>query len=356
MITLFSSEKTKTILTDALQRLSNITQSDSFESQRNATIFKVIKAILTEPEKWDEHCQTNIEFIGQAFIADLLDMSDKTSSDELDEICSSCFRFLMEYDLSSHNQLQNNLNLAKSFVLENLPRFSDIAKEQINFANRDMPSLILKSIMNSEGISSIKEFNILCKTAIDLKNEWETELSNKEKRINELRDSLAAYENGFNFVGLYQGFDDLSKDKVNEKNNIVFWLRVLSLCIIAPILLELAIILLNIENISSLRNGLIAALIPSASLIAISIYYFRVMLSNYRSVKSQLLQIELRKTLCRFIQQYASYSKELKTQDPESLNKFEQIIFSGIVSNEGDLPSAYDGLDQITKLFQAIRK
>lgn len=91
-------------------------------------------------------------------------------------------------------------------------------------------------------------------------------------------------------------------------------------------------------------------------LVGISIYYFRVLLFNYKSVKSQLLQIELRKTLCKFIQSYSSYSKTMKAQDSDSLAKFENIIFSGIISDEEKLPSTYDGMDQIGKLIQSIKK
>jgi len=72
-------------------------------------------------------------------------------------------------------------------------------------------------------------------------------------------------------------------------------------------------------------------------------------------VKSQLLQIDLRKTLCRFIQHYSEYSSKLKKDDPESLNKFESLIFSGIISDEGNIPSTYDGIDQFTKFIKSLK-
>jgi len=89
-------------------------------------------------------------------------------------------------------------------------------------------------------------------------------------------------------------------------------------------------------------------------LVVIFIYYFRVLLFNYKSVKSQLLQIELRKTLCRFIQHYTEYSSQIKEKDSESLGKFENIIFSGIVSNEEKFPST-DGIEQLGKLIKAAK-
>ncbi|HEX5844062.1 MAG TPA: hypothetical protein VFY62_16425, partial [Pseudomonas sp.] len=62
-----------------------------------------------------------------------------------------------------------------------------------------------------------------------------------------------------------------------------------------------------------------------------------------------------RKTLCRFIQSYADYSTEIKKKDAGSLDKFESIIFSGVVSDEGNIPSAYDGVEQIGKIFKSLK-
>jgi hypothetical protein len=59
--------------------------------------------------------------------------------------------------------------------------------------------------------------------------------------------------------------------------------------------------------------------------------------------------------LCQFIQNYAEYSKEIKTKDKSALEKFENLIFSGIVSDEQNLPSTFDGIEQLSKLADAIK-
>ena len=82
----------------------------------------------------------------------------------------------------------------------------------------------------------------------------------------------------------------------------------------------------------------------------------RVILHNYKRVKTELLQLELRKTFCQFIQSYADYAKEVKKDDSEALSKFENIIFSVIVADNSSLPTTYDGLEQLTKLFSQIKK
>ncbi|TOP14721.1 hypothetical protein CGH22_22460, partial [Vibrio parahaemolyticus] len=96
-------------------------------------------------------------------------------------------------------------------------------------------------------------------------------------------------------------------------------------------------------------------LIPLISMELILIYFFRIILMNYRSTKAQIMQIELRQTLCQFIQSYAEYASEIKSKDATSLEKFENLIFSGILSDPEKLPSTFDGLEQIGKLLKNVK-
>ena len=266
-----------------------------------------------------------------------------------------CFRFLFELYLSMKDDLAIEYESARRFVLNNINSFEEKAKEQIEYSIREMPIAIFKAISNSEAISSIKDFNSISSKAEQLKTDWETEISEKENRAKKLKESLESYENGFNFVGLYQGFDDLAKDKKEEKENLLFWIRIMSVLIVLPILAELIFVYRNIGDINSIKDVIIVSIFPTISLVVISIYYFRVLLFNFNSVKSQLLQIELRKTLCRFIQSYSDYSSDLKKKDSDLLSKFENIIFSGIVSGDNKLPSTYDGFEQLGKLIKSAK-
>ena len=355
MKVIFETNQSKTVLSKFKHKIDVLIPSDDFEKQRNSLIRLVINSMESKPKQWDNLCQINIEWIGDQFISRLSDEEKELSKERLDDICSMSFRFLFELYLSMKNDLAMEFEAARRFVFNNVDLFESNAKEQIEYAIRDMPINIFKSIANSESIESIKDFNAISSKAEKLKEEWEKDLSERENRVDKLKESLSEYENGFNFVGLYQGFDDLAKEKSTERDNILFWLKALSVIIILPVLAELVIIYLNIDDISAIKDGLIVSIFPTLSLAAIAIYYFRVLLFNYKSVKSQLLQIDLRKTLCRFIQHYSKYSSEIKKQDSESLEKFENIIFSGIVTQDGNLPSTYDGVEQIGKLIKSVR-
>jgi hypothetical protein len=303
----FNTNQSKTVLAKFRHKIDGIIPSDDFEKQRNSLIRLVVNSMETNPGQWDELCQINIDWIGDQFISRLSDEEKGLAKSRLDDICAMCFRFLFELYLSMKNDLSMEFESARRFVFNNLHFFEEHAKNQIEYAIRDMPINIFKAIANSDSIQSLKNFNSVSAKAEKLKEDWEKDLTARENRVNTLKDSLSKYENAFNFVGLYQGFDDLAKEKIEEKDGILFWLKILSVLIIAPVLVELVFVYKHIENISEVKEGLIVSIFPTLSLMAIAIYYFRVLLFNYKSVRSQLLQIDLRKTLCRFIQHYSDY-------------------------------------------------
>lgn len=355
MKTLFETNRSKVTIEKFKLKVEPLIPGTDFEKQRNNLICLVLGSMTNSPKEWDDSCQININWIGDTFINILSDEQAELSKSYLDDICSFCFRFLFELYLSVKNELVIEFDRAKNFVFKNIAEFTPHSKEQLEFAIREMPIAIFKNITKSEAIENLKDFNQLQRKAVELKNTWDQELENKEKKVLAIKDSLDKYEKAFNFVGLHQGFDELSTAKTKEKNrtkHLLFTLAIFALC---PVIFELYLINKHLTNLEEVREGLIFSIIPTFSLVAISIYYFRVLLVNYKSLKSQILQIELRKTLCRFIQNYADYSTEIKKKDGSSLEKFENVIFSGIVSSEENLPSTYDGIEQIGNLIKSIK-
>ncbi|WP_202970011.1 hypothetical protein [Aeromonas hydrophila] len=294
MMELFDTNQSKTVLAKFKSKIDGLIPSNDFEKQRNSLIRLVVNAMEKRPGEWNTFCQINIQWIGDQFISRLADEKELTK-DRLDDICSMCFRFLFELYLSTKNDLSMEFEAAKRFVFDNVNLFEDMARGQIEFAIRDLPISIFKEVANSDEIETLKNFETVAAKAKKLKEEWEHDLNEREGRVKTIEESLSRYENGFNFVGLYQGFDDLANEKKSERDGILFWLKLLSVIIFLPIITEFFIIYRNIDNISAIRDGLLASIFPTLSLVAISIYYFRVLLFNYKSVKSQLLQIDLRK-------------------------------------------------------------
>ena len=96
-------------------------------------------------------------------------------------------------------------------------------------------------------------------------------------------------------------------------------------------------------------------MLPVLGLEFVFIYFFRVVLNHYNSIQTQIMQIELRQSLCQFIQSYAKYAKEIKEKDGASLEKFENLIFSSILSTPDKVPSTFDGIEQLSNLIKNIK-
>lgn len=351
----FVKEENLSVLGQFVVNLAGLTNDESFEGLRNKMIALVLGEILRDPAGWDRYCSLNIEWIGPKLIRSIGAANEELNKKTLDDVCAMAFRFLLEFYLSKRSEVPRELESARRFVEENLDRFEENAKNQIMYATVHLPIEILKTLISSDAINSMMDYNLAYKQAMESKKKWDEEIAEKEVRVNSLKQSLEKFRTAYNFVGLYQGFDELSLLKSRELSRLTILLWFLSVMVVSPIVAELIVIYLNLKNIGAVKEAILYSVLPVSSLVAISIYYFRVVLLDYRSVKSQILQIELRKTLCRFIQDYAKYSKEIKENNGDSLDKFENIIFSGIVSDAGNIPSTYDGIEQLGKLVKAIK-
>jgi hypothetical protein len=94
---------------------------------------------------------------------------------------------------------------------------------------------------------------------------------------------------------------------------------------------------------------------PLLALELILLYFFRVVLSNFRGLQAQLLQLNLRVSLCQFIQSYSEYSSKIKKTDASALERFEAIVFSAVTSNADKMPATFDGVEQLAKLVSSLR-
>ena len=153
----------------------------------------------------------------------------------------------------------------------------------------------------------------------------------------------------FNFVGLSQGFKDIL-DKKNGSKCWTFWgLVVLAIILLAPVAYE-AYYLINSNIDMKWQN-----LLPVAGLELILIYLFRVVLNHYLSLQTQIMQLELRQSICQFIEEYVKFAEKIKETDRGALEKFENLIFSGIVLNPNKIPGTFDGIDSIAPIIDAIK-
>jgi hypothetical protein len=354
----FSKEENQAILRRFAVALESVQTIEPPAPNVLVSLKQFFKILIANTNVFDQHCATNIEWIGQRFIGQLTEFSEtklENQSDLLISIFTSAYRFLCELDFSQPDDLSFELRAIRNFVEENLERFVGTERQQLVYANYVMPANITKKLIHSPALAEFKAFAETAKAASDLKQEWEKEINAKSEEIEALRNGLSRITTTYNFVGLVNGFENLASAKKSERLRSFLSLLALGALMVAPVAVQLWFTASHIDTIDTHRNTLVYSLPPLIALEVILLYLFRVVLLHFRGVTTQLLQINLRISLCQFIQSYSEYSTKIKKEDAGALEKFESLIFSGITSDSEALPSTFDGVEQIAKLVNSIR-
>ncbi len=352
---LFSSPQIQRLLAQAASKLESLKAEGQEEKLR--LLRGTIEIIKRNAEAFDESCQVNISWIGSHLQSalEILTSKSEITMTEVDDLYGTLYRFVVEFDLSIKSDLSLELRRFQNYIVENENNFSEATKRQALYARQEMPISVMKHLISSDVIQNLQSLEKVSQGIKDRIDQWEGRVALQEAGAAKLENSLKEYKTAFNFVGLHQGFDELSNTKKMELSSSKKWLLVFGLLSVLPLSIELILLFWNRDVLDELIWVFVATAVPAVSLTLLMIYFFRIALRNTEAAKAQLLQIEFRKTLCRFIQSYAEYSQQLKENNVDALAKFENVIFAGIVSNEEKLPSTFDGMEQIANIVRAIK-
>lgn len=329
---------------------------DKVSNKRLNISKEIIGFMYKSPEGWDKRCSFNIKHIGDQYLQWLRDF-DPSKKEQINHIYVMTYRFLCEFDflIGEGKELNFDLRGIISNIQKDSYELEDDVRSQMYYASYVMPANIAKEFINDSNIAVFRDYEKKVSEADKLKQQWDSELEEKTSEINNLKNNLDKYKTAFNFVGLYQGFSNMGENKDKEIKMLFWSLITMGIFILIPLLIELGIIVYYSFFGMSLKADHLIKLIPIISIEIILIYFFRVILFNYKSIKAQKIQIELRQTLCQFIQSYSEYSSKIKEKDSSALEKFESLIFSGVLSDPEKLPSTFDGLDQIGRIIKNIK-
>ncbi|UDF37153.1 UNVERIFIED_ORG: hypothetical protein LHJ69_08805 [Shinella sp. XGS7] len=352
----FSKDSTKAEL-QRLMALLPTRESDKGIDRCAPYLKQIIRSMISAPAAFDEHCQVNIEWIGDTFYSSIREFTpdQENSREALINIFTMAYRFLCELQFSIPDNLTPELRQVISYVQESFDDFSGRNRSQLVFASFTMPVEIAKKLINHPDILSIRQLAQDQISAPKLKKQWDEELTGREQRVEALKTILDGLETGYNFVGLAHGFKDLVGRKKSEEKTAFWCLLLLGFLVIAPLIFEVGLILKYETSFSKYKEFALYIIPPALALELVLIYFFRVVLLHFRSIKAQLLQLELRTALCQFIQSYSNYSSDIKKANSTALEKFENLIFSGLLANEDKLPATFDGADQLIKIFKSAR-
>lgn len=345
----------------ALTRLSSLLRGAPSKPEGEfdvaPSLLQILQVMLAHPAAFDELCTSNIGWIGQSFMGAVVEVGAGKPSiqDTLPDLFALAYRFICELEMSQEGDLSFELRTVKSFVENNLLSFAEIPRRQLVYAHYLMPASIARNLLHHPNVADARGFRELLASAATLKADWEKDYAEKEKALSAMQIQLANFSTAFNFVGLVDGFRSLAEKKETEKASAFKSLILLGVLAISPVALEVGFVMLRPDMISQHKDTLLYTLPALVTLEVILVYFFRIVLSHFRSLNAQLLQLDLRAALCKFIQAYATYSGPIKKQDASALEKFESLIFSGLIANEDSLPSTFDGTEQLGKLVKSMR-
>ncbi|HGY9603670.1 TPA: hypothetical protein ACOJO9_000866 [Enterobacter roggenkampii] len=349
----FSNPDNQYLISNKLRELNaNDTDGEiSFSKERDYLVMGALQLFLKHAAIWDERVQFNIELIGDAFIREL---NTPINEENLNLLFTSCFRFFMENYIFHKDNLFQLTDAIKQFAIYRQDEFDERSSGQITYALKEMPLTMIREILSSDNAKSYQEYIRRANGLEDAGRHWDSILKENLAKSEKLNESLVMQANKFNFVGLYKGFAELGENKSKELKSAKYLMFILGILIPFPLLIEI----LTFAESGALPSGWssLAKIIPILSLTLILVYFFRVSLLNFNSIRAQLIQIDLRKSLCQFIQNYATYAQEIREHNTDLLVKFEEVIFSNIMPSEDKIPSTFDGIEQLTNLIGALKK
>lgn len=323
------------------------------------------KIILNNPAIFDENCPQNIEWIGSSYLSALSGLKNLPQNsteeaidkfeEELEYIYTLTFRFIKELQYSLPGEVSIELYSFLSYGDKNFRHFSEENKQNISYANYIMPAQIIKQMLHSAEIKSFMDFQKKTENAAEMKKRWDAEITQKTTIFEEFSEKIKRLTSEYNFVGLQHGFKSIYDEKKSDLKTSRNILIALGAIAITPLIFQLSIFYFDheffVQRLTELKY--IAPVFLAIEILLL--YFFRIALQNLNSIRLQLLQLNLRMTLCQFIQSYADYSGDIKNKNNSSLEKFESIIFSQIAPDESSLPSTFDGIEQLAKLIQSAR-
>ncbi|EGR3201333.1 hypothetical protein C4G38_RS10505 [Vibrio parahaemolyticus] len=337
---------------NALSDLFNELEQSLNEHQieRDNEIRRLLSDMIDYSGSWDE------TFKGRRTVDQLLIQLERVLAHDdnfeanVNNLCSYLYKCSVEFHLKFDGEPENDQ--ANSFMLfcqSTIHQFDERTRSQLSINHFRTSTQIIKEILSEDGVKRVRELD---KIEGSLRNEcekWKEVLDQNREEAVHLEQTLKNYSTAFNFVGLSKGFQALSTLKRKELKGLYKNQWTLTVFIILTILMELVISLAFAITDKSIEN-LIYTFLPFLSLVVVLLYFYRVNLANVRNLEAQLLQVDLRNTLCKFIQSYAEYAKELSTS--QTLDKFESLIFSGISMQPDDIPTTFDGLEKITGVLK----
>ncbi|MEQ5234267.1 MULTISPECIES: hypothetical protein [Providencia] len=357
--TVFNTEKIRSLVT--------IEKGDSGPLDIDSEINELFNDFLIKVGKVVDFIDSNMDYIVSTCEFTNENVIGRSKRDDLIFNYFNFIAFIIEvdnlnssrnYELNSY-LLDFNSNILLNCLREDTYRDHEYFYYKylyINKINSYLNSKISKEIFKYDSSKSDfykkieDEFGLIEDRVRSEINKLDTDLKDKITELQELENKINKNNDSAIFVSLDKGYRGLFRAKVNERKNAFIWTCVLGFLVFLPAIIKV----LGVKGWIDLPVYNIYGYIGSATITFILLYYFRVSYLNYNSIKTEITQIALRRNLCAFINGYSDFAKRNKNT-PETLKQFENIIFSNIVSDSKNIPTTYDGIEQLAKLIISLK-
>lgn len=347
----FSTEIVSKTVTDITSRASNLSDDQEVNDLRD-----ILDFMVGNGEVIDENSQLSIPLVARTFLNLLRDFGSPYSKDNVDQLSSLVFRVLTEYTLSIIGETPRQVQDFMNSMENRMDSFPSGIRSSIEHSQRSLPIKLLKQMLATEDISAVRDFGAFSQSVRSNIVSWQAKLDEQQEAAAQLGAIFERHAGSLNFGTLHEGFSDMLKDVNIELRGAQKGIWFFGFLLLLPALFEIAFVASNISmGISPPMQLLGITAVGTVTLTLILLYFFRIALRKADSCRAQLMQINLRRSLCRFIQPYTEYSKDVREKHNETFSKFESLIFSGLVGTTDKLPSSFDGLEQISGLVKALK-
>ncbi|MER1659590.1 hypothetical protein [Enterobacter cloacae] len=257
-------------------------------------------------------------------------------------------------------------------VLERLDKITPPTEYSAQFIwiERSLPSALILDLLKSEQFETMKK---MAGDVNDYEEKFNAQIQNGiaigDKKIEEYKEDIRTlidaagnskvdlerycgkldeYKGDFNFVLLSKAFSNLLSTK---KDELIKTSKITRFFICVLIAIPFILLVNHVFDWYAVKMDVtaIAYYLPVFSLELLILYFMRLYYVEEKTIKTQILQIEQRLSLCEFIHDYVE-TKNKSGSDKESWVLFEKLIFSPIQLTSENIPSLLDGAATVAEL------
>lgn len=360
-------------LYDGLRNRRNNPDGVYQSSEVDTLIESVCEFILENADSIVFACEHSCQYLGRGLLSRISTYFSLSVEDKF-LLCIVLYRFFVEFSIVDSNYRFDEVG-GLCFSLRDYIENFDVHDKSTNAIKHYtlvvFPSELVRSQANGkflkysseqqqiiEDISKYKDSDVKVSKVLTQLESWDLQVEGKFERIDALNKELKNLSSSYNFANISHGFQNLLSSKEESLKYNSFIVFALSFVLIAPPIYK--IFFGSGIDLDSYRNSvyylsILIDYVPIVILDFFILYFFRIALSTRKEITTQIVQLELRKSLCQFIESYSEKSKEMASATPNLLDKFETLIFSGLTTDPANVPTTFDGFEQLANMIKSFK-